>query len=270
MCIILSCCCLLKYLTLSSSQVRSTTVDRWATSAKLFKLQPDTQYEICVVGIGTRGHNTPPAGDLVKSLSSTSYYYSSNHSGKESPSPRPYNERNALETLLGNNVTSKCQEVVTLDTELRLISEGLEIASINYIKSLLSRRLGLIVGCFLGIIVFIVLASVLSWLKIKKRRVLEETKRMQPMPPDFISYRHFSIPNEEHNRILQTGVDIGQSVGATQSRGAHIPHRNHQGNAVVASGRPSYISRNELSTPLMTSTASGTDDGETRIGSKSS
>lgn len=245
-----------------------------------------------MVGIGTWGHTTPLAGDLVKSLGSTSYYYSPDTSAggaKGAFGGQRTSERTALEALLSNNVTSKCQEVVTLDTEARLMAEELEIASMNFIKSLLSRRLGLIVGCCLGIIVFIVLASVLSWLKIKKRRVLEETKRMQPMPPDFISYRHFSIPNEEHNRILQTGVDIGQSVGGTLSRGgggghSHQHHHHSHGGggggnaAAGAAGRASYISRNELSTPLMTSTANGTSDddgvgaggGETRPGTKSS
>lgn len=245
---------------LSSQQVRSVTLDRWATSAKLFKLAPGTQYQICVVGIGTWGHNAPIAGDLVKSLSSTSYYYSTSSSSSSSSSVTApgsggggrfnsrNSEQNALEALLRNNVTSKCQEVFTLDVEPSLMMDEHGMAGgTSFIHSLLTRRLGLIVGCCLGIIVFIVLISVLGWLKIKKQRVLEETKRMQPMPPDFISYRHFSIPNEEHNRILQTGVDIGCGT---------------LGSGVGDHHRAVYISRNEMVAPLMmTSTGNGTEDG---------
>lgn len=235
------------------------TLDRWATSAKLFKLTPGTQYQICVVGIGTWGHKATNSGDLVKSLSSTSYYYSS-VGRNERFNDRNHHlelEQNALEALLRNNVTTKCQEVVTLDAEPSLMMDEHGLAGASFIQSLLTRRLGLIVGCCLGIVVFIVLVSVLGWLKIKKQRLLEESKRMQPMPPDFISYRQYSIPNDEQNRILQTGVDIGQGTLRHQSNN----HQRYVGSG-EGGGRAIYISRNELATPLMmTSTGTGTDDG---------
>lgn len=261
-------------------QVRSVTLDRWATSAKLFKLAPGTQYQICVVGIGnTWGHSSPIAGDLVQSLSSTSYYYSPESSSSSSSGGRfssaRHPEQNALEALLRNNVTSKCDDVVTLDAEPSLMMDEHGMASTSFIQSLLTRRLGLIVGCFLGIIVFIVLISVLGWLKVKKQRVLEETKRMEPHPPDFISYHPFSSPLDEQNRVIQTGVSIGQNTLLGQPHHHHQQQQHHQQYPQqlggMGGGRAAYISRNELAAPLMmTSTANGTDDGGSSLGMQGS
>lgn len=150
-----------------------------------------------------------------------------------------------LEAQLTNNITAKCQEVTTLDSAPNLIMDENGLAGHSFIHSILTRRLGLIVGCCLGIIVFIVLVSVLGWLKLKKQRLIDESKRnLQPMPPEFISYRHFSIPNEEHNRVVQM-----QENGPN-----HHFHQHHNYQPSMQQGntpQPKYISRNELgSTPL--------------------
>lgn len=47
----------------------------------------------------------------------------------------------------------------------------------------------------MGFIVFIVLVSVLGYLKVKKQR--RAVKRDQPMPAEYLSYRHFSIQSGE-------------------------------------------------------------------------
>lgn len=237
------------------------TLDRWASSAKLFRLAPGTQYQICVVGIGNIWeHSTPTAGDLVQSMSSTSYYYSAESSNRFGVRAT---EENSLEALLRNNVTTKCDEVVTLDVDTTLMMDEHGMVATSFIQSLLTRRLGLIVGCCLGIIVFIVLISVLGWLKVKKQRILEETKRMEAHPPDFISYQPYSISHEEQqNTVLQTGVDIGQNT--LLRGGAHHTYQQQQQLAGCGgNGRSGvYISRSEFTSPmLMTSTASGTEDG---------
>lgn len=65
--------------------------------------------------------------------------------------------------------------------------------------SILTRRLGLIVGSCMGIVVFLVLVSVLGYMKLKKQR--ESAKREQTGPADYLTYRHFS---------LQTADPLGQ------------------------------------------------------------
>lgn len=106
-------------------------------------------------------------------------------------------------TLLADTSISRCTEVRTLDATPSLITDENGLSSHGIIHSLLTRRLGLIVGCCLGIIVFIVLISVLGYLKLKKQRI-ENAKRQQPIPPEYLSYRHFSIPHDETNRTLTT------------------------------------------------------------------
>lgn len=106
-----------------------------------------------------------------------------------------------IKTLLTDSANSRCTEVKTLDTTAHLMTDEHGLSSQGIFHSILTRRLGLIVGCCLGIIVFIVLISVLGWLKVKKQRIVENAKRQQPVPPEYISYRHFSIPHDEHNRL---------------------------------------------------------------------
>ncbi|KAL9881930.1 uncharacterized protein ACN427_010004 isoform 2-T2 [Glossina fuscipes fuscipes] len=109
---------------------------------------------------------------------------------------------NALQEVLKNSRFSTCTDVQTLDSTPSLITDENGLASNGFIHSILTRRLGLIVGCCLGIIVFIVMISVLSYVKLKKQRI-ENAKRQATMPPDYMSYRHFSIPNEE---LLRSGA----------------------------------------------------------------
>lgn len=94
--------------------------------------------------------------------------------------------------LLVDSLTTKCTEVRTLEAPDTfpgglgsLPDRGVGVPSI------LTRRLGLIVGCCMGFVVFIVLVSVLGYLKVKKQR--NAVKRDQPIPPEYLSYRHFSI-----------------------------------------------------------------------------
>lgn len=97
-------------------------------------------------------------------------------------------------SLLVDSQTSKCEQISTLG-----ISDVMHIESISdhsySIQSILTRRLGLIVGCCMGFVVFIVLVSVLGYLKVKKQRAA--VKREIPIPPEYISYRHFSIQSGE-------------------------------------------------------------------------
>lgn len=62
-------------------------------------------------------------------------------------------------------------------------------------QSILTRRLGLIIGCCMGFVVFIVLVLVLGYLKVHKQR--RAVKRNQPALAEYLSYRHFSIQSGE-------------------------------------------------------------------------
>lgn len=159
-------------------------LNRSANSAKLNRLVASTRYLICVVGLGNW-------------VSSNIDFPNSNGDGSSDESIP-----GDIDTLITDKSISRCTEVSTLDTTAHLMTDESGLATHGFIHSILTRRLGLIVGCCLGIIVFIVLISVLGWLKIKKQRHDNTTKRQQPpVPPEYISYRHFSIPHDEHNRL---------------------------------------------------------------------
>lgn len=163
-------------------QIQSKTLSRSANSAKLIKLSSNTRYLICVLGLSN--WLTYQTNDLRL-----------NETNQEN---LPEGELNGL---LTDTLISRCTEVRTLDATLSLITDENGLSGHGIIHSILTRRLGLIVGCCLGIIVFIVLISVLGYLKLKKQRI-DNSKRQPPpaIPPEYISYRHFSIPHEEGNR----------------------------------------------------------------------
>lgn len=160
-------------------------LNRSSNSAKLINLASNTLYLICVLGVGNwltyqnDFNNSGSVGNnLIASLTNA------------------HNEIHpeAIKGLLTESMTSKCTQVRTLYA-LSSIMEMDSLSSNGFFHSLLTRRLGLIVGCCLGILVFIVLISVLGWLKIKKRRI-EQAKRQQ-MPQDFMSYRSYNVGGQD-------------------------------------------------------------------------
>ena len=119
---------------------------------------------------------------------------------------------------LENSSISSCTIVQTLYASPSLMTDVNGLTSGEIIKSFLTRRLGIIVGCFMGIIVFFVLISVLGYLKLKSHRI-ENAKRQQPIPPEFMSYRHYSMQNEELQRESchqqQPSIISGTVLGTT-------------------------------------------------------
>ncbi|EFN64559.1 Insulin-like growth factor-binding protein complex acid labile chain [Camponotus floridanus] len=173
-------------------EVRAKILEPSSRSVKLSKLSSNTRYLICVFGLGnwiTSRTEDGPIEQLnftqIEILAST-------------PSPQ-----------MKDSTTSRCTEVKTLDAPDAIISsDGSAMGDVGSVSSFLTRRLGLIVGCCMGFVVFLLLVSVLGYLKVKKQR--EAVKReQQPIPPEYISYRHFSIQSGEagHAAARQTSQD---------------------------------------------------------------
>ncbi|XP_011690572.1 PREDICTED: chaoptin-like [Wasmannia auropunctata] len=173
-------------------EVRAKILEPNARSVKLSKLSPNTRYLICVFGLGNWMTSRMEDGPmeqlnftLVEIIAST-------------PSSQ-----------MTDSATSRCTEVKTLDAPDAIISsDGSAMGDVGSVSSFLTRRLGLIVGCCMGFVVFLMLVSVLGYLKVKKQR--EAVKReQQPIPPEYISYRHFSIQSGEagHTATRQTSQD---------------------------------------------------------------
>nr|CAD7267220.1 unnamed protein product [Timema shepardi] len=161
----------------SQDTVRGKLLERGSRSVKLGRLIPGTRYLICVVGLGNWG------------------------------SPR---KNSSAEDVLSDSPTTRCTEVRTLEAPDSIVSEGPGLGS--SVGSLLTRRLGLIVGSCMGFIVFVVLVSVLGYMKLKKRR--DAAKREQPIPPEYISYRHFSIQSGEAGSHPLAAVNFTTSLNS--------------------------------------------------------
>lgn len=222
-------------------------------TAKLNVLSSSTQYRICVIGLGNRLSSAMAlyAPNAVEGIASATIDETAIDDIRTNGISEPPNElfdelsdsvyQNVSETVFWNfrnslmksNIEtpiSKCIEARTLATEPIVISDQNRLTDRGFIHSLLTRRLGLIVGCCLGILVFIIIIAVLGWLKLKKRR-LENAKRQEqhlqqqhqlnyqhrnhpdlsqthiPPPPDYnTSYRQFTVPYDEHEVNYEVGT----------------------------------------------------------------
>jgi hypothetical protein len=213
---------------------------RSSNSAKLMNLASNTLYFICVLGIGNW------------------LTYQNDYNSTESAGSRLINgltnaQNEIYLTSIKGSITepmnSRCTQIRTLYS-LSSVMEMDQSRNGGFFHSLLTRRLGLIVGCALGILVFIVLVSVLGWLKIKKRRI--ELAKRQQMPQEFVSYHSYSISQDEqtlHNNN-STNVHHQNHIVKDSSKEAlvnnlancqhHHMHNSH--------GHPNYISGSVIGT----------------------
>lgn len=172
-------------------QIKGKMLNRSSRSTKLSMLYPDTKYLICVLALGNWASWTP---EIQETRLFTSKIPSENASHNEHHNWEVFTD--AMLPLLVDSPTSKCTEVNTLGVPDSIHGGlgSLPDQSVG-VQSILTRRLGLIIGCCMGFIVFVVLVSVLGYLKVKKQR--QAVKRDQPIPPEYLSYRHFSIQSGE-------------------------------------------------------------------------
>ena len=112
-----------------------------------------------------------------------------------------------------NSPMSRCTEVRTLESPSSIVGEG-TIGDRGSLANILTRRLGLIVGSCMGFVVFVVLISILGYMKMKKQRA--SVKREQPLasnPPEYMSYRHFSL--QGNDRIDNACPSFIGNIGTT-------------------------------------------------------
>ncbi|CRL04742.1 CLUMA_CG017802, isoform A [Clunio marinus] len=221
-------------------EVRSMYLNRSSNSARLIALASNTLYLICVLGVG----NWLTYQNDFNNSDSTSHNLIATITNAQN---EVYPE--AIKGLLTESMTSRCTQVRTLYA-LSSIMEMDSLSSNGFFHSLVTRRLGLIVGCCLGIFVFIILIAVLGWLKVKKRRI-EQAKRQQ-MPQEFLSYRSYAVAQEEQSRELNhynnnaalthhmTKEHAKDNLSNMSNCQHHHMHNSH--------GHPNYISGTVMGT----------------------
>lgn len=230
---------------LAQVQLLPLHLNNFDHTAKLNVLSSSTQYRICVIGLGNRLSSAMAtyASNAAEGVASATIdetaiddirtngnsdttnelFDNDGDSGYQNVSEAVFwNFRNSLMKSNIETPISKCIEARTLATEPIVISDQNRLTD-GFIHSLLTRRLGLIVGCCLGILVFIVIITILGWLKLKKRRIDNAKRQEQHLqqqhqlnyqhrnhpdlsqthispPPDYnTSYRHFVIPCDDLN-----------------------------------------------------------------------
>lgn len=148
--------------------------------------------------------------------------------------------RNGLMKSKLDTPISRCVEARTLAAEPVQITDQNRLTDGGLLHALLTRRLGLIVGCCLGIFVFIVIITVLGWLKLKKRRT-ENAKRSDQQMQTQQNYQHLQHPELNQTQLLPpppdynnttyrqfTCIPIEATTGATAATvaydGQHLVH----------------------------------------------
>ncbi|CAD6235648.1 GSCOCG00007949001-RA-CDS [Cotesia congregata] len=181
----------------SPDEIRSKILGPTARQLRLPKLLANTRYLVCIRGLGNWA---PEDYSSSASLSSSIITKVGNDSDEIL-----FDVLTSLPSEMLDSTVSQCQEIKTLEAPSAVvISDGAPISDPSGVSSILTRRLGLIVGCCMGFVVFILLVSVLGYLKVKKQR--EAVKRdQQPVPPEYISYRHFSIQSGDAARAVTPG-----------------------------------------------------------------
>lgn len=197
-------------------------VNAFEHSAKLNVLSSDTNYRICVIGLGNRlssamtmyyVSNMVADNNLVNEFSEKLVSSMADntldgtldavddadnmllHDIENKTNTIYWEFRHGLMKSKIDTPISRCIEARTLVAEPVQITEQNRLTDGGLLHSLLTRRLGLIVGCCLGIFVFIIIVSILGWLKLKKRRLDNAKRREQELnQAEQLNYEHLNHP----------------------------------------------------------------------------
>lgn len=214
---------------INQAPIQTIRLNHLAHSERLMYLSSGTRYRICVLGVGN-WHPAMPAPTtpylpvlppkaygirLINDNDDNDSNNNNNNNNRHDDDESVGDGRNRLDLETDNGLASpdgllkqhpdtstmsRCAYVRTLDATPSLITDENGLSGQGFIHSILTRRLGLIVGCCLGIFVFIVLISVLGWLKLKKQRIENAKRQQQQIQQQQHSHpSHHSHTNAHHH-----------------------------------------------------------------------
>lgn len=213
-------------------------VNAFEHSAKLNVLSSGTQYRICVIGLGNRlssamtmyyVSNMAADNNLVNQFSDKLVSNIADdpfnigaldgedvdnmlHTIENKTDAIYWEFRHGLMKSKIDTPISRCIEARTLMAEPVQITEQNRLTDGGLLHSLLTRRLGLIVGCCLGIFVFIIIVSILGWLKLKKRRLENAKRREQELnQAEQLNYQHLNHPELNQTQLLPPPPDYNNT-----------------------------------------------------------
>lgn len=210
-------------------------VNPFERSAKLNVLSSGTQYRICVIGLGNRLSSAMKmyyTSNMVNSNQSNLINQFSDGMLNQLSIDEQFNaimdtdemslenKTNAIYWEFRNNLIksktdtpiSRCIETRTLPAEPVQITDQNRLTDGGLLHAMLTRRLGLIVGCCLGIFVFIVIVIVLGWLKLKKRRLDSAKRREQELnQTQQLNYQHLNHTESNQTQLLPPPPDYNNT-----------------------------------------------------------
>ncbi|VVD01634.1 unnamed protein product [Leptidea sinapis] len=139
-----------------TSEVITKYVDYSETSTYLTNLKPNTNYVVCILA----SNGSPVISDENGSILNI------NSTVVDQDVMLKIN-RSLATAAITQSTSSEC---ISFDTFTKPLTVKMKNKKALKISSILNRRLGLIVGCSLGCVVFVIMVSVLLYTKIKERK----------------------------------------------------------------------------------------------------
>ncbi|XP_047984425.1 immunoglobulin superfamily member 10-like [Leguminivora glycinivorella] len=159
------------------SDVKSKYLEKTEVSFHISDLTPNVNYVVCVITL----HDEPPLLDFEIKSELNGTNVDTNLTARLT--------QDVAEAILMRSPSSEC---LSFNTFRKPISIRTKTRKVFDITLILNRRMGLIVGCSLGCIVFFIMVSILLYTKIKER------KRIAKSDPNWSEMNDFhSIHSKE-------------------------------------------------------------------------
>lgn len=165
-------------------QVKRENLERDEVSARLNDLEPNANYVVCVI---TLDEDPLDLEDFTQIIETNNTYLKYN--GTE----ETRKNQEVAASILMHSPSSEC---ITFNTNKKFSPGKIKPDKVFDITLILDRRMGLIVGCSLGCVVFFIMVSILLYTKIKERKRIAKS---DPAWAELNDYRSMSKEDILHN-----------------------------------------------------------------------
>ncbi|XP_037964164.2 chaoptin [Plutella xylostella] len=166
------------------SEVKRENLERDEVSARLNDLEPNANYVVCVI---TLDEDPLDLEDFTQIIETNNTYLKYN--GTE----ETRKNQEVAASILMHSPSSEC---ITFNTNKKFSPGKIKPDKVFDITLILDRRMGLIVGCSLGCVVFFIMVSILLYTKIKERKRIAKS---DPAWAELNDYRSMSKEDILHN-----------------------------------------------------------------------
>lgn len=181
-------------------QVVSKYMERDEVSAHIEDLESDTEYVICIIILY---EDQVDYQELI--------YMGDQYDTLSDNNTKVIKSQEIVESILMKHPASEC---VTFDTYKNPVVVKLKSNREFNLSEILNRRLGLMVGCGLGFIVFFIMVSILLYTKFKERKRIAET---EPVWAEMNEYHSVHSKEEILNSTTASTDNILLGIGKSRN-----------------------------------------------------